>query len=174
MPFDLIADTNVLSYMFRRSYLGQEYLDLVGNSSIGITGPCIAEIYRGAALGNWGYRKRAEMAEFLGRFGYVPEMPVIAELCGNLHARREIIGRRMEWPDAWAAASALWYDVPLVTHDRDLEAIPGLRIVTAHQGWRIAEPNSVYGDVGAANWLADDAHTTRLWTSARLLPVQAT
>jgi hypothetical protein len=36
-----------------------------------------------------------------------------------------------------AAACALWFDIPLVTQDRDLEGIPGLRVLTLHDEWRI-------------------------------------
>ena len=52
---------------------------------------------------------------------------------------RRRIGEPIDWADAWAAACALWLDLPLVTHDRGLEGIPDLRVLTVHHGWRVGE-----------------------------------
>jgi predicted nucleic acid-binding protein len=42
-------------------------------------------------------------------------------------ARRN--GRRIETADAWIAATALLYDVPLLTHNKaDYLGVPGLRL----------------------------------------------
>ena len=62
-----------------------------------------------------------------------------AAICGGLLGRCKQIGRSLSWPDAWAAATALWLDVPLVTHDRDLEMVPGLQVLTIHAGWQVRE-----------------------------------
>lgn len=135
----LIADTNVLSYIFRRSSLGLEYEELIGRRHVGVTGCSVAELRRGAALARWGERKLQEQCRFLDQFTHVPDTREMAELCGAIHATRYRIGEPIDWPDAWVAAAALWLDVPLVTHDRDLEGIVGLRVLTAHKDWCIRE-----------------------------------
>jgi len=43
------------------------------------------------------------------------------------------------------AATALWLDAPLVIHDRDVDKVPGLRVLTLHADWQIREQ-----DVGAS------------------------
>src|SRR5690242_11709894 len=63
----------------------------------------------------------------------------IANVCGGLLGRCMQIGVSISWPDAWATATALWLDVPLVAHDRDLERIPGLRVPTVQTDWEIRE-----------------------------------
>ena len=46
-------------------------------------------------------------------------------------AQAKAAGRRIESADAWIAATALLYDVPLVTHNRkDYLGVPGLKIVS--------------------------------------------
>lgn len=135
----LIADTNVISYLYKRSALGIEYEELIDSRHVGITGPGMAELRRGAALARWGERKLQEQRRFLDQFTHVPDTREMAELCGVIHAARSRCGVPIDWPDAWAAASALWLDVPLVTHDRDLEGIVGLRVLTAHRVWRVRE-----------------------------------
>lgn len=37
----------------------------------------------------------------------------------------------MEHPDAWIAATALYYRMPLVTHDEGFVHTPGLRLISA-------------------------------------------
>jgi predicted nucleic acid-binding protein len=136
---ELIADTNGISYLFRRCSLGLAYEELIASRHLGITGCTIAEIRRGATLARWGERKLQEQLRFLDQFSHVPDTREMAELCGSLHAARRISGTPIDWPDAWSVACALWLDVPLVTHDRDLERIPGLRVVTAHKEWCVRD-----------------------------------
>src|SRR5262245_5009826 len=113
---ELIADTNVLSYLFKELPLGIEYQELIGSRHIGITGYTIAELRRGAVLAHWGERRLLAQRDFLDQFSHVPDTREIAELCGAIHAVRLQTGAPIDWPDAWAAASALWLEIPLVTH----------------------------------------------------------
>lgn len=75
----------------------------------------------------------------------LPTSIEIAKICGLVRAIRRKMGRTMELPDAWNAATALWHEIPLVTHDRDLEGIPGLRVLTLHDDWQVREPRIGYG-----------------------------
>jgi predicted nucleic acid-binding protein len=140
---ELVADTNVLSYLFRQSSLGVSYRCLIGERPVGVTGLTLAEIHFGAAIGGWGRRKIEELKSFLNRFTHVPDTEEIAEICGHVRAQHERVGRAISWPDACAAASALWLQVPLVTHDRDHEGIPGLQVLTLHDDWRIGEEHAL-------------------------------
>jgi predicted nucleic acid-binding protein len=150
----VIADTNVVSYAFRGTPLGRAYLQLIGERRIGVTGMCLAELRAGALIGRWGERKVTELLRFIERFTHVLELEGVAEVCGALRGIREQIGRPIDLPDAWAAACALWLDVPLVTHDRDLEGIPGLRVLTLHDSWRIGE-NAADAGTSAGIWLRE-------------------
>jgi predicted nucleic acid-binding protein len=50
-----------------------------------------------------------------------------AEVKNNAHR----IGRQISCEDAWIAATALAYDVPLVTHNpSDFYNVPGLTVIT--------------------------------------------
>jgi hypothetical protein len=75
----------------------------------------------------------------------------------DLRAQRERIGRPIGLADAWIAATALWYDVPLVTHDRDMEGIPGLQVLTLHGGWLVCDPRSGIHDHYLTRTLRDRA-----------------
>ncbi len=163
-PVQLVADTNVVSYLFHESSLGLAYRELVGSRRVGITGHSIAELRAGAVIARWGERRLKEQLRFLEQLTHVPDTKEMAEVCGALRGERSRIGQPIDWPDAWAAACALWLDVPLVTHDRDLEGIPGLRVLTVHREWRVRE--EAFGAFGSGSlscglWLKDPGFTMK-------------
>ena len=52
---------------------------------------------------------------------------------GGLVADREHDGRRIETNDAWIAACAIRYAVPLVTHNaKDVSNIPSLDVISEY------------------------------------------
>jgi predicted nucleic acid-binding protein len=136
---ELIADTDVVSYMCRRDARGRAFSDLIGERHTGITLLSIAESRKGAVYGNWGDPEIAYVHAFLSRFFVVEFNAEIANVCGGLLGRCKQIGVSISWPDAWAAATALWLGVPLVAHDRDLERVLGLRVLTIHADWQVRE-----------------------------------
>ena len=153
-PVELVADTDVVSYMYKGGALGAMFSDLVGSSSTGITLQSLAELHYWAARNNWGHRKIASLDAFLSRFLLLESDPEIANISGAIRARCDQVGRAISWPDAWVAATALWLRVPLVAHDRDLERIPGLRVLTVHKNWQIREESAVPAHAGVL-WLSE-------------------
>jgi predicted nucleic acid-binding protein len=153
-PVELVADTNVVSYIFREGALGEAYLNLIDDRPAGITLLSIAESRSGVVSDNWGHRKIAKLDSVLSRFVRLESTMEIANICGGILGRCKQIGRAVTWPDAWSAATALWLDVPLVTHDRDLEGIPGLRVLTAHEQWRVGEESFAAWTSGGL-WLGE-------------------
>ena len=142
---DLVADTNVVSYLFENGDLGFEYRYLISGQPIGVTLLTVEELEYGAAVARWGDRRRRALHAFLNAFYLLPTPLEIAEICANLRAERSRVGRPIELADAWVAATGLWYGVPVVTHDRDLERIPGLEVLTLLDGWRAREVLPIYG-----------------------------
>lgn len=141
----LLADTNVVSYLFRNSTLGAAYWALIAGRPIGVSLLTLEEIKFGAAINRWSPKSTRRLDAFLSTLVFLPMDREIGEICSRLRAQRQREGRRIELPDAWNAATALWHEIPLVTHDRDLEGIPGLRVLTLHDDWRVREPGIVYG-----------------------------
>jgi tRNA(fMet)-specific endonuclease VapC len=127
---ELVVDTDVASFMFRKCERGIAYWDLIGMNAKGITALSLAELHSGVTKANWGDRRIASLDAFLNDFRLFETNAEIANMSGAIRGVCERVGRAVSWPDAWAAATALWLDVPLVAHDRDLEGIPGLRVLT--------------------------------------------
>jgi predicted nucleic acid-binding protein len=159
----LVADTNVISYMSGKAPLGAAYKDLIDRRSVGIAGHTLAELRAGPVINRWGARRLNEYIQFLEQFTHIPCTREMAELCGTLRGMRRRIGEPIDWADAWAAACALWLDVPLVTHDRDLEGVPNLRVITAHDHWRVGE-ETMGSVVPSGIWLGESAAPRRFAT----------
>jgi predicted nucleic acid-binding protein len=166
---ELVADTNVVSYLFNGVLLGSVYEELIDSRQVGLTGCSIAELRAGAVNAKWGERRLQAQQRFLDEFSHVPDTREMAELCGAIRVERSRIGKPIGWPDAWAAACALWLDVPLVTHDRDHEVIPGLQVLTAHSTWRVRETDDDFLD-GGPLWLSESR--SQLWRVGSTRPAR--
>jgi hypothetical protein len=72
MSVPLVADTNVISYMFERSPLGIAYRDLIDGRRVGFTGHTLAELRAGTVINKWGDRRLNADIQWLEQFTYVP------------------------------------------------------------------------------------------------------
>jgi hypothetical protein len=75
-----------------------------------------------------------------------------------------------------AAACALWLDIPLVTHDRDLEGISDLRVLTVHGEWRVGEETTgecasrgIWTGESASRWMLHQSTTIATPSELRVI-----
>ena len=125
----VIADTNVVSYLMKGTDLGQRYKRHLAGKIVGIVFVTVAEMHYGAEKNGWGEKRRLQLEEHLKNFVVLPYNNDIAKVYARIVVERERIGRRINWPDAWIAATALWHRIPLVSHDGDFEDIAGLELI---------------------------------------------
>ena len=90
---ELVADGDVISFMFKRLPLGDAYSRLIGETPTGITWLALAESRLGVVYDNWGARRVAALDAYLGRFFVVGANAAIANICGGLLGRCKQIGR---------------------------------------------------------------------------------
>ena len=92
----------------------------------------LAELERWTLERDWGQRRKLELAEHLSRYVV---LPASRELCGkwaevSFGAKRK--GRPIQTADAWIAASALYYQVPLITNNRgEYTVVDGLVLLSS-------------------------------------------
>ena len=68
---------------------------------------------------------------YLKRFTVVPSSPDLCRKWAEVMVAAQAAGRRIECADAWIAATALLYGVPLATHNRnDYLGVPGLTLIS--------------------------------------------
>lgn len=140
----VVVDTNVVSYMLGPSSLHEGYRELL----LGFN-PCVAfvtpeELYFGADKRGWGERRRLALEVALAQYMLLLPNLEVARISAHLRAERERAGRPMDLPDAWIAATALGYELPLVSHDGDFDDIDGLSVLTLRRSHRVEEPRVRY------------------------------
>ena len=127
-----IVDTDVVSMLFKGDTRALAYRVHVTGRLLGISFMTLAELERWSLERGWGATRKLELAKHVTRYTV---LPVSRELCVKwaevaFAAKRR--GRPIQTADAWIAASALYYQVPLITNNRsDYSFIEGLTLLTA-------------------------------------------
>jgi tRNA(fMet)-specific endonuclease VapC len=127
-----IVDTDVVSMLFKGDTRAIAYQPLVTGRLLGISFMTLAELDRWSLERNWGQTRKLDLAQHLTRYVV---LPVSRELCSEwaevaVRAKRK--GHPIQTADAWIAASALYYRVPLITNNRaDYLAVDGLVLLSA-------------------------------------------
>lgn len=124
----IVLDTDVVSFLFKADTRAQIYLPQLQDRQWFISFMTEAELEQWALLANWSEKRVEWLRLFLGRFVVVPSShDLVMKWAGAMVAARRN-GRRIETADAWIAATALLYDVPLLTHNKaDYLGVPGLQ-----------------------------------------------
>ena len=126
-----IVDTDVVSMLFKGDTRAQRYRAHLTGRLLGVSFMTLAELERWQLGRNWGAARRADLARHLTSYAV---LPATRELClkwaeVSWEARRK--GRPIQTADAWIAASALYYQVPLVTNNaNDYQAVSQLQLLT--------------------------------------------
>lgn len=124
-----LVDTDIVSFFFNNSQLGAPYRQYMRKRTLLISFMTRAEIERGMLLANWGEKKKGELEGFLtSKFAVIHTNDAI---CRKWAEIRSIKGRPLAPADAWIAATAIVYRVPLITHNRKhFEGIAGLKVIS--------------------------------------------
>lgn len=78
----------------------------------------IAELDLWADLRGWGRQRQDALAKFLRPYTVIESDRELCRGWARLRAEAQSQGRKIETADAWIAATALLYQVPLVMHNR--------------------------------------------------------
>lgn len=138
-PFDHVtrlAGTNVVSYGLSQrpadQVLAARYRPHLDGHDLGVSFQTWAELLVGAETAGW---DRAQFGELMETYTVIPWTEELVEIYVGLRVRARERNRRFRAPrlggaDAWIAATAFRYELPLVTHDRALGSLPEIEVVT--------------------------------------------
>lgn len=128
---NVLVDTNVVSYAFKRDSRHILYRSHLANNFLAISFMTLAELDAWADIHNWGLRKREELAAFLSNYIVVESDRELCRAFGSIRQQATRQGRFIETSDAWIAATALLYQIPLVSHNRKhFDWIKGLQLIS--------------------------------------------
>ena len=127
----VIVDTDVTSYILKEDSRTELYRPhLFGLPKI-ISFMTLAELRRWELQNNWGARRIKQAREFLDDFSVIYADEKLCEIWAEIKSDAHRKGRPIEAADAWVAAVALTFDVPLVTHNRKhYENVASLKIIS--------------------------------------------
>ena len=126
----VVVDTNVVSYIYRKSSVATPYLREMAGRRVVISFQTYEEMLYGALTSNWGEPRREALLEYLNRayetIGYDREL---VNACAHLRVASRRRGRELKPADAWIAATAVLLRCPLLSHDRDFGSPPELEVI---------------------------------------------
>jgi len=128
----VLLDTNVISFIFKQDSRAWPYERLLQSRQLAVSMMTVAELLQWTAVQQWGTRRISQLETLLVENYTI--LPIDMETCrwwGKIRAEGRKLGRPISPQDAWIAASALQYQLSLVTHNpSDFEVIDGLQIIT--------------------------------------------
>ena len=128
-PFVVVSDTNVVSYIFNRDSRSLYYEERLRGRRQVISFQTLEEIRYGAYNNRWGARRMRDLLSHLESYEVIWPNTDIVTVCASLRAERRAAGRQLQMADAWIAATALYLDCPLASHDVHFVGIPSLGLI---------------------------------------------
>jgi tRNA(fMet)-specific endonuclease VapC len=125
---DILLDTNIISFALKDDTRRLAYEPHVAGHRTFVCFVTVAELYRWAVGKRWGQRRIDALNEEIRRHVVLPFDNDLAWAWARV---RSIKGRPVDSSDAWIAAAAIRYHLPLVTHNRrHFEGIAGLQVTS--------------------------------------------
>jgi tRNA(fMet)-specific endonuclease VapC len=92
----------------------------------------LGELYRWPLERGWSDRRRGDLETFIRRRCILyPFNPALCQLWAEATYQASQNGYTVPTADSWIAATALLYEIPLVTNNpSDYDGIPGLNVVS--------------------------------------------
>jgi predicted nucleic acid-binding protein len=93
----------------------------------------LAELDRWTIQSKWSEARRNWLRLYLEPFVLMPYDRALCNKWAEVTVAAQASGYRIEFADAWIVATALLYDLPLVTHNRSYyRGVPGIVLISNH------------------------------------------
>ncbi len=131
MPDRCLVDTDVVSYLFRGDTRAQFYRPYLAGKQLAISFMTVAELERWVLERGWGQPRQQRMEAYLRRFTIYLVNRALCRAWAEVTYQARRKGRPIQTADAWIAATALTYSLPLVTHNvSDYAGVDGLALIS--------------------------------------------
>jgi tRNA(fMet)-specific endonuclease VapC len=131
----VLLDTTIASLLHpkkKHHTLRAQYESHLRGQILALSFQTVAGLFGWAEQNAWGGKQRAGLEVFIQQFLVIPYDFDMAKTWAKVATHCKLAGRRLESGDAWIAATAVRYQIPLLTHDRDLVGLnyPGLHVIS--------------------------------------------
>ncbi len=134
----VVLDTMVVSALMsesRRPEPAARYWELIGGRRLIVSFSTVTEMRYGVLKAGWGELRRRSLERDLSRFVVVQPDDRLMNVCAQLRASCERVGHglsdKIHEADRWIAATAIRFDIELVSDDAVFRDVPGLTVVTS-------------------------------------------
>ena len=127
----VVVDTDVVSFLFKRDTRAERYRPRLDAQLPIISFMTVAELEQWTLVRSWGTRRRQELIDYLRRYLIEQSSPDLCRRWAEAMDGSRRLGRPLLTADAWVAATALFYSVPLVTNNAgDFMGVQGLTVIS--------------------------------------------
>ncbi len=127
----LLVDTDVFSFIFKKDTRAGLYIKHIENRTLHLSFMTVAELDLWALKANWGQKRKDLLEAYLHHFVIVPFTRSLSRQWAEVKFAMSKAGKPLDDSDARIAATALLYDIPIVTHNRkDFEGVEGLAVIS--------------------------------------------
>ena len=130
----VLVDTNVFSYFLKDDTRNKLYKPHLKDQFLFLSFMTYAELYVWQLNRGWGLNLITKMNSALMRYSVQNSNPSICEIWAEIMFDSQKSGKPIDHPDAWIAATAIYLDVPLVSHNsKHFENIERLDLITENK-----------------------------------------
>jgi tRNA(fMet)-specific endonuclease VapC len=132
----VVVDTGVFGARLTPSgrLLAARYRPILEGRPVAVSFITVAELRYGGRLAGWGPQRLQRLELEIARAEVVWPGPVLAEAYASLRAwcvrAGHGLGQKEHEADRWVAATAVWLQVPLVSHDAIFADVKDLELLT--------------------------------------------
>ena len=131
----VLLDTTVVSLLHskkRNEDLLNKYSVHMERQTLALSFQSVAELWSWAEAKEWDDKARHKLDLFLESFLIIPYDYPLAQVWARAKQFSRKEGRRLETGDCWIVATAVYRNIPLLTHDRDFLglSISGLDVIS--------------------------------------------
>jgi predicted nucleic acid-binding protein len=133
-PSHVVVDTDVFIWLSRGKAQATRYAPYVVGQRVVLSFATVAELWRGAYTRGYSQASRSKLEVEIGTTVVVNPTSALthewAQLVREMRLAGHALGQPAQAHDAWVAATARHFQLPLLTENRrHLEGVPGVQLI---------------------------------------------
>lgn len=126
-----VIDTDVFSYFLKDDTRADLYKPHTDSQFLIVSFMTVAEVEKWSLRSTWGAQRKARFEKTLRRYHIQNSTRKLCRIWAQIVDEGRSTGFNIDDADAWIAATALYFDVPLVTHNADdFRFVNGLTVIS--------------------------------------------
>jgi tRNA(fMet)-specific endonuclease VapC len=126
-----VNDTDVISFIFKSDTRASYYYPHLNNTLGLMSFMTLSELRQWTLVRGWGERRLRELESFLTQYHVIYADDYLCTIWAEIRRDAIKLGRPIDTADAWVAAVAVLYGVPLITNNRPhFMGVPDLTIIS--------------------------------------------